>query len=400
MALHPRFDAKSVADALDTAEITQVSLTPTMWRDVLNARTKAPFPSGLRTVLVGGAGLPDAVRDAGRAIGAPVAETWGMTETASQACTRSPILDPTGSGVGAPLPFTRIEENEGQLVVSGPIANGRITTADTGTVREDGSIHIAGRADDIIISGGLNISPAEIEAILIQHPDITDIAVVGLPCEDWGARPHAMVVARKPDALPETPALRSWCAQRTANYKIPDSWRWVSALPRDELGKLSRNRVQSALVDLGEQADAVEASGEGVGTVNAPKVSHADESVLQTNDTTQVIDPVAQKIVAKSDGPTAELLDAGPDNEIVGLSDGTTKISFTVDQGRTEPEFLEEVSKTAEGSVDELFVTNVGVLEDAPKENDSSPVDFVETRSDRNFEIHERAPRSQRTHER
>lgn len=243
--LHDRFDAAAVAARLLSGEVSHVSLVPAMLERVLDAGL-ADVPPTLRGVLVGGAATPEGLAARARAAGLPLALTWGMSEAASQVCTSWP-----GEEALVPLPFARVEASaDGILEVSGPQVRGRWRTGDRGT-ETDGVVRVEGRADDVIISGGENISPAEVEAVLREHPAVVDAAVVGVPDVDWGMRPVAALVARGSVIRPELEEVRAFCRTQLSGFKLPDRVVWCDALPRGELGKLSRSAVRSMLEDAG-----------------------------------------------------------------------------------------------------------------------------------------------------
>jgi len=232
--LHVNFDADRVNAGID-AGATGVSVVPTMLHRLLDSRKDRPFPPSLRFILTGGARTPPELIARCRAISAPVSLTWGMTETASQVATRFPgDLDTLGA---PPMPFAQIEQRAGVLHIDGPLApRGGLTTADRGTVDADGRVHVTGRVDDVIISGGENIDPAEIEAVLTSHPAIDDAAVRGVPDDEWGERPAAWLVG---ESLTDH-ELDSWCRERLPGFKVPNRWAWMEELPRNALGKLQR----------------------------------------------------------------------------------------------------------------------------------------------------------------
>lgn len=242
-AIHPRFDADRAARALDSGAIALASFVPAMLARVLSARGKRPFPPALRAILVGGGPLGADLRARCRAIGAPVAETWGMTETASQAATSAPgDLD----GRLPPLSTARVWERGGTLWVGGPIAAGEPSeTADRGRVDDDGRVVVTGRRDDVIVSSGYNIDPAEVEAVLCEHPEVIDAAAVGLAGDERGEIVAAAAVARGRDA--DSEAVVRYCRGRLAPYKVPRRLVWLDRLPRGELGKLSRAEVRARL---------------------------------------------------------------------------------------------------------------------------------------------------------
>lgn len=240
VVLHDRFDARRVARTLDAGEVSIVSLVPAMLERVLDAREARPFPARLRAILLGGDAAPPALLERCRALKAPVALTWGMTETASQLATRRPgDLSPEG-GVGAPLAFARVGVVDGRLTARGPIVeNGALVTRDRGTVAR-GVVHVHGRVEDTIVTGGETVALAEIEAALRSHPALEDVALLGLADPRWGERPAALVVQREPV---EPAALRAWCRQRLSEFKVPERIVAVDAIPRTPLGKLLRPKA-------------------------------------------------------------------------------------------------------------------------------------------------------------
>ncbi|MCO8129120.1 AMP-binding protein [Acidimicrobiia bacterium EGI L10123] len=124
---------------------------------------------------------------------------------------------------------------------------GWIHTGDLGQVDEDGYLFLGGRAGDLIIRGGENVSPAEVETVLYEHPDVLEAGVVGIPDEEWGERIAAAVVLRGESAMDEKDML-AWCAERLGGSKRPDSIAFLSQLPRTSTGKLLRRDLPSLLL--------------------------------------------------------------------------------------------------------------------------------------------------------
>jgi acyl-CoA synthetase (AMP-forming)/AMP-acid ligase II len=147
--------------------------------------------------------------------------------------------------VGAPVLFTRVETSpEGRLVVSGPtVVGGRVETRDVGHVDARGQVHVRGRADDVVVSGGAKIDPLEVEAVLSGVHGVRDVAVVGVPDAQWGERVVAVVVG--PMVAPD--ALSAACRARLSPHKVPKEWLWRDALPRTSLGKLDRRALRREL---------------------------------------------------------------------------------------------------------------------------------------------------------
>ena len=241
--LHPRFDPAAVSEAIDSGRTTLVSLVPSMLDAVQKARAWAPFPPSLRAILLGGAPASDRLLARCAAIGAPVAVTWGMTEAASQVATRRPGDAGEGRSVGAPLAFARVTvtDHEDVLEVRGPLVYGTLRTGDRGMVGPDGDVRVLGRADEVIVSGGENIDPTEVEAVLATHPAVGEAAVLGIPDARWGRRPAAWLVGAEPAGeRPSFAELQRHCNEHLAGFKAPDRFRWVTAIPRSPLGKIDR----------------------------------------------------------------------------------------------------------------------------------------------------------------
>jgi O-succinylbenzoic acid--CoA ligase len=267
--LLPRFDAAEVSDALDAGDVDAISLVPTMLSRLLAHRGARPVPAGLRIVLLGGAtAAPDLVARA-RAAGYPVCPTYGLTEACSQVATAAP---PTAGAMQA-QPMRSLQGTQlrivhdgrdvppgtpGEILVSGPtlmrgylnhpqataraLQDGWLHTGDIGCLDADGALQVLDRRDDLIVSGGENVYPAEIEAVLFEHPDVVEAGVAGVPDADLGARVVAWVVA-VPGRAPDSDALQRHCRRHLAGYKQPREFRFVEALPRTASGKLQRRRL-------------------------------------------------------------------------------------------------------------------------------------------------------------
>jgi malonyl-CoA/methylmalonyl-CoA synthetase len=127
-------------------------------------------------------------------------------------------------------------------------ADGFFRTGDLGTRSEDGYITITGRAKDLIISGGYNVYPIEVESVLNMHPAVSDSAVIGVPHADFGETVFAVVIARDANCGPEE--LVAWVKARLANYKVPKHVVIVDQLPRNALGKVQKNVLRESYADL------------------------------------------------------------------------------------------------------------------------------------------------------
>jgi o-succinylbenzoate---CoA ligase len=235
--LHERFDARRVKRTLESGEVTLASLVPTMLVRLHEAGLgKAP---GLRTIALGGGPIPPGLLDWAARTGIPVTPVYGMTETCSQVVAGSP---------GRPLRGVELRIGAGgEILVRGPMVaprelgpDGWLHTGDLGRLDEQGRLHVEGRLKELIVSGGENVAPLEVERALLAHPDVADAAVVGRPDPEWGEAVTAFVVPRR-SADPEE--LRAWCRGRLAPQKVPKRIEIVRSLPRNLAGKLVRARL-------------------------------------------------------------------------------------------------------------------------------------------------------------
>jgi O-succinylbenzoic acid--CoA ligase len=218
--------------------ITIVSLVPTMLARLLDAGLA--HPPTLRWALLGGGPLPTALLARAADAGVPVAPTYGMTEACSQIAT-----------FGLPLHGLRLDlAADGEILVRGaPVApgvsgvDGWLHTGDLGRLDQRGRLEIIGRKSDTIASGGENIAPVEVEAVLLEHPDVADAAVFGRTDPEWGEAVIATVVLRD-DAAASPEQLREFCARRVARFKVPKTIEFAAELPRTATGKLLRRQLR------------------------------------------------------------------------------------------------------------------------------------------------------------
>ncbi len=253
LTMLPRFEVDAVNRHLDSGDITHVSLVPSMLRQLLDARGDAPLHPNVRVMLVGGGATSPELLARCRAIDAPVALTWGMTEAASQVATRRPgDLRPVG-GL-APLCTATIDTSDaGALIVASPTGERpTLLTNDRGVTDAAGEVVVEGRLDDVIRSGGESIDLAALEAALRAHDSVEAAAVVACADPVWGQVPAAMVVVAPPDdgkrhGGATKAELAAYLAGRFARFAIPKRIDIVDELPRTSLGKISRGAVRSAL---------------------------------------------------------------------------------------------------------------------------------------------------------
>ena len=217
-------------------DVTLASMVPTMLRRVLH---EPPGPR-LRAVLLGGAPAPRALLLEARDRGWPVAPTYGLTEACSQVTVAEPGDTETS---GRPLPGVTVTiADDDEILVSGPtVAGGGILrTGDLGRLDDRGRLVVTGRRSDTIVSGGENVAPAEVEAVLLEHPAVEDAGVFARPHPEWGEAVTARVVLR--DAATEQ-ELRDWAGERLARFKVPKTFEVAETLPRTASGKLLRREL-------------------------------------------------------------------------------------------------------------------------------------------------------------
>ena len=277
LRLLPRFEVAAVSDALDAGDIAAVSLVPTMLSRLLAHRGKRPAPAGLRVLLLGGAAAAPELLTRALGAGWPVCPTYGLTEATSQVATVAPGDRAAAQAAAlAPLPGVELrilaEGREvqpgvvGEITVRGPtvmrgyfndpaatarvLSDGWLHTGDLGLMDADGRLQVLERRDDLIVSGGENVYPTEVEAVLLQHPAVADAGVAGLPDADLGARVVAWIV-REPGAAADPADLMRFCRERLAGYKLPREFVFVESLPRNAAGKLERRQLPVTGVSRG-----------------------------------------------------------------------------------------------------------------------------------------------------
>ena len=264
------FDPARINAAIDGDGVTTISVVANMLRRMLDERGDAPYPPTLRTVLLGGGPAPRELLEECARRGMPVLQTYGLTEAASQVTTLAPgdARRKLGSA-GRPLAGTsvRIESDgapcpecePGEILVRGPTVSpgywnrpdetmatfrgGWLRTGDVGYLDEEGYLYVLDRRDDLIVSGGENVYPAEVESVLQSHPGVAEAGVYGFADARWGTVPAAAVVLRDRACATEV-QLIEWCREHLARYKAPTRVSFVDSLPRNAGGKLQRRRLR------------------------------------------------------------------------------------------------------------------------------------------------------------
>ncbi|HVS03402.1 MAG TPA: long-chain fatty acid--CoA ligase [Thermoanaerobaculia bacterium] len=290
VVLHRGFDPAEVWRTIEAEGCTVVLGVPTIWKLLMEAPELATADlSRVRWLISGGAPLPHYVIDAYQRRGVVFKQGFGMTEVGVN-CFAMTLEDSTRKvgSIGQPMMFTevRLVDVEGREVPVGEVgemlfrgphvalgywndpaataaafdAEGWLHSGDLARRDEDGFFYVAGREKDMIISGGVNVYPAEIEAQLLLHPQVEDAAVVGVADATWGEVGVAFVVPR-PGAALSPDALADHLGERLARFKLPKRYRFVDALPRTAYGKVVKAELRRQL----EAAPAPAASGAGEG---------------------------------------------------------------------------------------------------------------------------------------
>lgn len=282
-----QFEPTTWLETVPRERITHAFLVPTMLKRVLDHPEFGRYAcTSLEVLAYGAAPMPVPVIRRAIAMFPPTVgfvNAFGQTETTATVTVLLPEdhrLEGSAqeverklqrlSSIGRPLPDVevRIVDPEGAEVTRGEVGeitvrtprvmkgyfsqgdataqtlvNGWLHTRDMGWMDADGYLYLAGRKDDVIIRGGENISPAEVEAVLHAHPAIEEAAIIGVPDVDWGEQVMAIIVPRADSTLAVEEVI-DWCRQRLASFKKPASVHFVNELPRNPLGKVLRNELR------------------------------------------------------------------------------------------------------------------------------------------------------------
>ena len=241
--VHERWDTERALAAI-AAGATLVSVVPTTLARLLDAGLREP--PRLRCALVGGGPCPPALLERARDAGVAVAQTYGLTEACSQVTTARP--GDTLRDAGPPLFCTRVWMEDDEICVTSPTvapqAGPVLRTGDLGALDADGRLTVTGRRAQTIVTGGENVAPTEVEAVLEAHPAVAEALVEGRADPQWGEAVAARVVLR-PGAQMGEAELRDFCAARLAGFKVPKAIEFVAALERTPSGKLLRRGTRA-----------------------------------------------------------------------------------------------------------------------------------------------------------
>ena len=266
------FDPAALLRMAADQRLTGLAGVPTMWNAILHAETEvtAEDLSSLRLACSGGAALPLEVAKAFRdRFGALVLDGYGLSETAGAATFNRAIHPRKEMSVGRALPggaLAIFDENRrrlaagevGEVAISGPyvmsgywqrpeateaVFEGEwFLTGDIGRMDEDGDLWIVDRMKDLVIRGGYNVYPREVEEVLYGHPDVLEVAVIGVPDARLGEE-IAAVITPQPGRTIDPAELRGWLEERVAAYKVPRIYHLVEALPKGATGKILKRQI-------------------------------------------------------------------------------------------------------------------------------------------------------------
>jgi len=288
LILMRQFEAKEWLQTVQKEQATRAMLVPTMLKWVIEDPDFHEYDlSSLSVITYGAAPMPlHVIRKAiAEMPGVRFINAFGQTETASTITVLGPedhVIEGTEaekekklkrltSSIGRPLADVEVKivDEEGTVLPAGEVgeiyakgprimkgywgdedksaqvitADGWLRTSDKGWMDEDGYIYLAGRSDDMIIRGGENISPEEVENALHSHPKIDEVAVIGIPDPDWGQEPRAIVVLKKNENAGED-EIMAYCRSRLAGFKRPRSIVFIDSLPRNPMGKILKKELR------------------------------------------------------------------------------------------------------------------------------------------------------------
>ena len=276
LVLRRKFDAEDFLQNAVVTRATAAALLPVMLKRIADLEGPVPVPA-LRVVIASGSALPPALRDrAERRLGDIIYDLYGSTEVgfATIATPRDHAVRPGSVGQAGRATQLLIVDDDDNEVATGEVGrihvrsdfafegytghgmqesviDGAIAIGDLGYLDEDGYLFVTGRDDDMIVSGGENIYPSEVESVLEEHPDLNDSAVVGADDEEFGQVLHAYVVTRK-GADVSAKAVTTFVKERLSRYKAPKKVVFVDELPRNAAGKVVKAKLNEKPGDSGD----------------------------------------------------------------------------------------------------------------------------------------------------
>jgi acyl-CoA synthetase (AMP-forming)/AMP-acid ligase II len=299
IVLRPRFELETFWNLVAAFEPTYFTAVPTVFARLVDAWDGHADTSSLRFVRSGAAPMTTALqREVEDRLGVPVVLSYGLSEATCSCTMNSPAWTRRLGSVGTALPEETVQVVDpdgrsrrcgevGEIVVQGPnvmpgyldapeatsltLRNGRLHTGDMGYLDDDGFLFLTDRLKDLIIRGGENISPREVEDALLAHDAVAETAVVGTPDREWGESVVAFVVV-KPGMAVDAAELESLCRERLARFKVPRQIRFLSALPLTSIGKIDKAHLRAKFAT---EQPAPDKSIQGQAKVRAPGTESA-----------------------------------------------------------------------------------------------------------------------------
>lgn len=279
--IHEKFDPEAVLATIAAEKITTGFFVPTHFHAIFNlpAELREKYDvSSLEVIPSGAAALPQATKEQIIAYFGPgrLFEGYGSTETGAITSLRPEDQLARPSCAGRPLTCVEVRVVDdagidvprgetGELLSRSPylfhgywnmpeltaevMRDGWYHTGDLARQDADGYVYIVGRKKNVIISGGQNIYPREVEEVLFQHPEIEEVALVGIPDSYWGEAAHGFVVIRAGAKL-DSESLRVWCRQRMTSYKVPKAFHFLPSLPKGASGKVDAKALAARLAEI------------------------------------------------------------------------------------------------------------------------------------------------------
>ncbi|KON90226.1 O-succinylbenzoic acid--CoA ligase [Sporosarcina globispora] len=276
MVLFESFHEKKAIDAISDEKVTIMSAVSTMLTRIADELKNDKLPEYFRCMLLGGGPAAKSLLEVCKEKGIPVYQTYGMTETSSQIVTLAPEyslsklgsagkpLFPSHLKIAAPNGKHANPGEAGEILVKGPnvtkgylnrqeetakkMKDGWLLTGDIGYVDKEGFLYVLDRRSDLIISGGENIYPAEIEGVLVSHSQISDAGVIGMKDDVWGEVPVAFIAG---DENLDKKEVIKYCLERLAKYKVPKKLIIINEIPRNASKKILRRKLRELLEESG-----------------------------------------------------------------------------------------------------------------------------------------------------
>ena len=279
LLLETATDHNGLITLLSERRVSHAAVVPTILQTLLNLPcTRETDWSALKYLVYGAMPIPlPVIQQATEVFGCRFIQSYGLTESTGGVTVLWPedhFVEARLRSVGRPMPGVEVTVvdpttlaplppgERGEVLIGGghvmrgywrrpaetaaTIVDGRVRTGDGGSFDEDGYLYLHDRIKDMIVSGGENVYPAEVESVLTGHPSVLEVAVVGVPSERWGESPVAVVVSRADAAIDEAEVI-AWCRERLAHFKCPVAVHVVEALPRNASGKLLKHVLRRTL---------------------------------------------------------------------------------------------------------------------------------------------------------